>query len=149
MLSGPTNTQTPSQRAGDRASSPGLRLSIGSETGRSGTPWWSLAWRSHRLCLRWWPVVLGLALNFRQPLLSSPLSHGAGRHCAWLPRWRRVVQDVLDTRLESEVLLLSLTRDVDIGEPLILTGPHRHPFELNMRDRGRRLTWIKNILSSS
>lgn len=49
---------------------------------------------------------------------------------------------MVDNDLQCEVLLVSITRDVQIGEPLILAEPHRSEFQLNVRGHGRKLCWL-------
>jgi len=55
------------------------------------------------------------------------------------------VISVVDVKLQCEVLLLAITRTVDIGEPLILSGLHKHNFGLNARGHGRKLTWFQDL----
>ena len=52
---------------------------------------------------------------------------------------------VYDTRLEAEVLLLSLTDDCKQGQPLILQQLHRHAFILQQRAPSKKIKWFSSF----
>ncbi len=59
------------------------------------------------------------------------------------------ITSVFDVKLQCEILMVNITRSVEAGERLILEGLHKHPFQLNTRGHGRKLTWFDDIRRSA
>jgi hypothetical protein len=55
------------------------------------------------------------------------------------------IMSVLDENLKTEVLVVSVTKDVKAGDQLVINSLHRHEFYLQGRSRGRKLTWFNDV----
>ncbi len=55
------------------------------------------------------------------------------------------VVSCIDDLYQCEILVLRILRNIRIGEQLVLSRRHRHPFQINTRGHGRKLTWFKDV----
>ena len=55
------------------------------------------------------------------------------------------ILSAIDSNSECEVLFLVITRAVNAGDMLVLSSLHKHPFQVNVRGHGKKLTWFSQF----